>query len=131
MASSYTDVYDNVVSDATVRHDIEAYWPAGNPIGVDNVVHDNCLWHGREGAIGAAARGLRAAHNARVNPQFVNGRVHDYRLKPTSPCLFAVGDVEAAVDGVAATIPLIKHTPFAASFRSAHARSASRRRRAS
>jgi Right handed beta helix region len=111
-ASSHTDIFDNIVSNSRVRHDIESWWPRGNPVGVDNVVHDNCLWRGREGAIGAAGGGLQASNNARVNPMFVNARAHDYRLRPASPCLFAVGDVEAAVDGVAATVPLVKHTPF-------------------
>jgi hypothetical protein len=131
LASSHTDIFDNIVSDSKVRHDVESFWPRGNPIGVDNLVRDNCLWRGREGTIEAAGGGLRAANNARVNPQFVNGRAHDYRLKPTSPCLFAVGDVEAAVDGVAATTPLIKHTPFASPLESAHAGSVSRHRTAS
>ena len=31
VASSYTNVYDNIISDATQRHDVESYWPAGNP----------------------------------------------------------------------------------------------------
>jgi Right handed beta helix region len=112
-ASSHTDIYDNIVSNSRVRHDIESWWPAGNPVGVDNVAHDNCLWRGHQGAIGAAGGGLRARNNARVNPMFVNAAAHDYRLSAASPCLFAVGDVEAAVDGLPATIPLIKHTPFA------------------
>ena len=117
LASSYTNVFDNILSDATVRHDIESYWPAGNPVGVGNTVHNNCLWRGREGVVGTAAGGFRMSNNVRMNPMFVNAAVHDYRLMPASPCLFAVGDVEAAVDGVAATIPLIKHTPFALSER--------------
>jgi hypothetical protein len=112
VASSYTNVYDNIISDANVRHDVESFWPAGNPVGVGNSVHNNCLWRGREGAI-SAPRGVRASHNARVDPMFVNAAAHDYRLQAASPCLFAVGDVDAAVDGLAATIPLIKHTPFA------------------
>ncbi|MBV9803183.1 MAG: right-handed parallel beta-helix repeat-containing protein [Solirubrobacterales bacterium] len=111
-ASSHTNIYDNVVSNSRVRHDVESWWPKGNPVGVDNLVHDNCLWRGREGAIGVTGGGLRASNNAKVNPMFVNARAHDYRLRPTSPCLFAVGDVAAAVDGIAATIPVVKHTPF-------------------
>jgi Right handed beta helix region len=112
-ASSYTNIYDNILSDATVRHDVESYWPVGNPVGRGNTIHNNCLWRGREGAIGASAGGLRASDNARVNPMFVNAAAHDYRLEAASPCLFAVGDVDAAVDGLAATIPLIKRSPFA------------------
>ncbi len=110
-ASSHTNIYDNILSDATARHDVESFWPAGNPIGVDNSVHNNCFWGGHDGAMGAAD-GFTAAHNVTTNPQFVNIAAHDYELQPASPCLFAVGDVAAAVDGTAATIPLIKHAPF-------------------
>ncbi len=122
-ASSHTNIYDNVVSNSRVRHDIESWWPRGNPVGVDNRAHDNCLWRGREGTIEDAG-GLRASNNASVNPMFVNARAHDYRLKPASPCLFAVGDVEAAVDGMAATVPLVKHTPFASPLQITHTRRA-------
>jgi hypothetical protein len=112
-ASSHTMIFDNIVSNSRVRHNIESWWPRGNPVGVDNLVYNNCLWHGREGAISAAGGGLRALNNARVNPMFVNAASHDYRLRPASPCLFVVGDVQAAVDGTAATIPVIKKAPFA------------------
>jgi hypothetical protein len=112
-ASSHTAIFENIVSNSRVRHNIESWWPRGNPVGVDNLVYNNCLWHGREGAISSAGGGLRALNNARVNPMFVNAAAHDYRLNPASPCLFAVGDVEAAVDGTVATIPVIKKAPFA------------------
>ena len=113
MASSYTDVFDNILSDATVRHDVESFWPKGNPVGVGNVVHDNCVWRGREGTIDTHMGGVAARHNARLNPQFVDAAGHDYTLEPTSPCLFVVGDVQAAVDGTTPTAPTIKLSPFA------------------
>jgi len=113
VASSHTNIFDNIISDSVVRHDVESWWPAGNPIGTDNLVHDNCLWRGREGTIDGAMGGLKAWDNARLNPQFVDAAAYDYRLKPSSPCLFAVGDVEAAVDRTAATIPLVEKSPFA------------------
>ena len=129
-ASSHTNIFENIVSNSTVRHDIQSWWPRGNPVGVDNFVHENCVWGGRGRPIDMAGGGLRAAHNARVNPMFVNAAAHDYRLKPSSPCLFAVGDVEAAVDGIVATVPLIKHAPFAIAATASHKRR-SRHRRAS
>jgi hypothetical protein len=112
-ASSHTTILDNIVSNSTVRHDIQSWWPRGNPVGVDNVVHNNCVWGGRGRAIDISAGGLDASNNAEVNPMFVNAAAHDYRLRAASPCLFVVGDVEAAVDGTVATIPLVKHAPFA------------------
>jgi hypothetical protein len=112
-ASSYTNVYDNIISDSTVRHDVESFWPAGNPVGLGNVVHDNCVWHGREGTIDTRNGGFVASHNARLNPQFVDGRDHNYALKATSRCLFAIGDVQAAVDGTTPATPTLKLSPFA------------------
>jgi Right handed beta helix region len=121
-ASSHTDIFENIVSNSTMRHDIQSWWPSGNPVGVDNFVHENCVWGGRGRPIDMSAGGLRAANNARVNPMFVNAAAHEYRLRPTSPCLFAVGDVQAAVDGVAATVPLITHAPFALAVKASHKR---------
>jgi hypothetical protein len=113
MASSYTDVFDNIVSDATARHDVESFWPGGNPVGVGNLVRDNCVWRGREGTIDTHGGGFVARHNATLNPQFVDAAAHDYALEATSPCLFVVGDVQAAVDGITPTAPTIKLSPFA------------------
>lgn len=103
VASSHTNVYDNILSNATVRHDVESWWPAGNPVGVDNLVHDNCVWGGREGTIDTSGGGFTAQNNLNVDPQFVAAATHDYELQPTSPCLALVGDVQAAVDGTPPT----------------------------
>ena len=104
-ASSYTNIYDNILSNANVRHDVESYWPPGNPVGVDNTVHNNCIWGGREGGIGMADGGYRASENLKASPQFVNEAAHDYELRATSPCLLMSGDPQAAVDGTAPVQP--------------------------
>jgi Right handed beta helix region len=98
VASSDTDVYDNIISNANQRHDVESYWPAGNPVGVGNVVHDNCVWGGVEGTIDTSSGGYTASDNLTVDPEFVNAAAHDYEMSPTSPCLALVGDVQAAVE---------------------------------
>ncbi len=103
-ASSYTNVEDNILSNATTRHDVESYWPAGNPVGVGNAVHNNCFWGGREGTMGAAD-GFTAGHNVTANPQYVNAANHDYELRATSPCLLMSGDPQAAVNGTAPIQP--------------------------
>ena len=105
VASSDTNVYDNVISDANVRHDVESYWPAGNPVGVGNTVHDNCVWGGVQGTIDTSSGGYTASNNLTVNPEFVNAAAHDYEMNPASPCLSLVGDVQAAVDGTAPVQP--------------------------
>jgi hypothetical protein len=103
-ATSHTDIYDNILSNATQRHDVESWWPAGNPVGVDNVVHDNCVWGGRQGTIDTSGGGLRASNNLKINPQYVSAKAHNYEMSPNSPCLALVGDVQAAVDG---TTPVV------------------------
>ena len=105
VASSYTNVYDNILSNANVRHDVESYWPPGNPVGVDNTVHNNCIWGGREGGIGMADGGYRASQNLKASPQFVNESAHDYELRASSPCLLISGDPQAAVDGTTPVQP--------------------------
>jgi hypothetical protein len=109
-ASSYTNVYDNVISDATQRHDIETYWPAGNPVGVGNSVHDNCLWNGREGTVSTPAGGASVSHNLVANPQFIDATAGDYEFRPASPCLAIVGDVQAAIDGTAPRHPVMSRS---------------------
>src|ERR1700733_9498369 len=109
-ASSYTNIYDNILSNANVRHDVESYWPVGNPVGVGNVVQDNCVWGGVEGTIDTSSGGYTAYDNVTVDPEFVNAAAHDYEMSPTSPCLALVGDVQAAVDGTAPVQPSAKKT---------------------
>jgi hypothetical protein len=111
VASDDTNVYDNIISDATVRHDVESYWPAGNPVGVGNVVHGNCVWGGAGSAIDTSGGGFTAYDNLSSNPQYVNAAAHDYELSPTSPCLALVGDVQAAVDGTAPVRAAASTTP--------------------
>jgi len=109
-ASSYTNVYDNIISDATVRHDVESWWPAGNPVGIGNSVHDNCLWGGREGTISITEGGATANHNLTANPEFVDAGAGDYALSPSSPCLALVGDVQAAIDGTTPQHPVMSRS---------------------
>ncbi len=109
-ASSDTNVYDNILSNANVRHDVESYWPVGNPVGVGNVVQDNCVWGGVEGTIDTSSGGYTAYDNVTVDPEFINAAAHDYEMSPTSPCLALVGDVQAAVDGTAPVQPSAKKT---------------------
>jgi hypothetical protein len=109
VASSYTNVYDNVISNANQRHDVESFWSAGNPLGVGNTVHNNCLWGGREGTIDTSSGGYTASHNVTANPDFANEAAHDYAMSPSSPCLALAGDVQAAVDRTKAKNKAIVH----------------------
>src|SRR5205807_9016618 len=81
MASDGNEVYNNLLTGATIRHDVESWYPNGNPLGTGNVLHDNCVWGGREGAIDTSGGGFTATHNLNVNPQYVDATRHEYRLR--------------------------------------------------
>jgi parallel beta-helix repeat protein len=102
-ASSGANVYDNILSGAKIRHDVESWYPAGNPVGTDNLVHNNCVWGGKQGTIDSSTGGFHAYNNKTINPEYVDAAAHSYRLQPTSPCLAMIGNIAAAVDGASTT----------------------------
>jgi parallel beta-helix repeat protein len=129
-ASNGANVYDNVITGAVLRHDVESYYPAGNPVGTGNTLHNNCVWGGAKGAIDTSDGGFTSYRNITGDPYFVNAGTHDYHLGATSPCLTLTGDIAAAVDGRPATIALASTKPSSstAARRRALARAANARR---
>lgn len=86
-ASSNNTVANNLITNATIRADIESWYPAGNPVGQDNTVHNNCVWGGVTATIQTAEIGFTATdNNTTANPQYVNPTTGDYRINSTSPC---------------------------------------------
>ena len=104
-ASSGSNVYDNLLTNARIRHDAESWWPAGNPVGTNNRLHDNCIWGAAESPIDTSGGGFLAYRNLILKPQYVAAAVHDYRLAPTSPCLRITADIAAIVDGTSPAVP--------------------------
>ncbi len=102
-ATSNTDLFANIITNSQVRHDVESWYPTGNPVGRNNFVHGNCIWGGRQGTIDTSAGGFTATGNTIAPPQYQNALAHDYRLSPTSPCLRITGDIAAAVLGGSVT----------------------------
>ena len=49
-ASSNTVVRANIIAFSRRRHDVEAHWPSGNPVGSGNLVVGNCVHGGERGA---------------------------------------------------------------------------------
>ncbi len=99
IASSGANVYDNVLSGSTIRHDVESWYPDGNPLGQNNLVHNNCMWGGAEGTVDTSGGGFTISNNTMANPQYVNPAAGDYDLKAGSACLGVAGNVAAVVDG--------------------------------
>jgi parallel beta-helix repeat protein len=97
-ASSDTVVTANIITNAVLRADVEAYWPSGNPVGHDNQVTNNCVFGGRS-TIDTSAGGFTATANTFQDPQYVDGANGDYHLRSASPCLAVAGDTAAVLDG--------------------------------
>jgi len=107
-ASSNQDVAYNVISNAKIRNNAESWYPTGNPIGRNNIVHNNCLWGGAQGSIDTSDGGFAAQNNTTADPQFANRGAGDFRMASTSPCAAIAGDVQGAVNGVAPS-PVLTH----------------------
>ncbi len=86
LASSNNVVTRNIVSNATVRYNVESWWPAGNPVGTGNVASDNCVWNGAQGNV-ADEVGFSASGNKAANPLYADRAAKDFRLQSGSPCV--------------------------------------------
>jgi parallel beta-helix repeat protein len=85
-ASNNNTVAHNLITNSTLRADIESWYPPGNPTGQGNTVHDNCIWGGTTGTIQTTPTGFTATNNTTANPQYANPATGDYRINNTSPC---------------------------------------------
>lgn len=90
-ASNDNIVERNVISNSTIRDNVETWWPQGNPIGTGNVLRDNCIWGGPrdngDGGIAPNLDGLVVSGNLVAQPRYVSRIGKDFRLQPTSLCL--------------------------------------------
>jgi len=94
--SSNNLVTNNVISNSTIRWNVESLWP-NNRVGTGNVVRNNCLWasnsnsyYNARGGVDAPV-GFTASGNVVAAPQFVNRSWKDFRLQAGSPCAFVYG----------------------------------------
>lgn len=85
VASDNTTVRDNLITNATIRYDVESWYPSGNPVGTGNVVEENCVWSGADGTIDAS-EGFLASGNTTANPEYADPAAGDYRVSSASPC---------------------------------------------
>jgi len=87
LASNHNLVQFNVVSNSRIRANVESWYPSGNPVGVGNIVRDNCLFGGRKGPIVTTAGGFAAVSNVIANPQYADATLGDFRVGSGSPCV--------------------------------------------
>lgn len=86
LASSDNTVANNLITNSVLRGDVESWYPAGNPIGQNNSVEDNCVWGGVTGTIREEV-GFTAANNMTSNPDYADAAAGDYRVNSASPCV--------------------------------------------
>jgi hypothetical protein len=84
-ASNDTIVEHNLITNSHIRGDVESWYPDGNPVGVRNVVRNNCLF-GNHGLIVGPRRGFTAMNNIVANPRYADPPRGDFSLLANSPC---------------------------------------------
>jgi parallel beta-helix repeat protein len=96
VSSSDNVVERNIITNSTLRGNVESYYPPGTPDGQRNTVRSNCVWGGARdratGGVQTPSRGFLAYANLIADPRFANRAARDYRLSPDSPCLTLYGD---------------------------------------
>jgi parallel beta-helix repeat protein len=90
-ASSNNLVQHNVITHSRIRADVESWYPAGNPVGVGNVVRENCLYGGHN-VRGEKSTGFQATSNLIADPRYGNPGRGDFRIEDSNPCAKLLGD---------------------------------------
>jgi beta-glucanase (GH16 family) len=79
----------NVISNSTIRYNVETYWPDGHAIGGGNVLRNNCVFGGANaegnGGIPPNFEGLVASGNLVADPAYVDRPGKNLTLQP-GPC---------------------------------------------
>jgi parallel beta-helix repeat protein len=85
--STNTLVAFNLITNAKLRYEIESFYPEGTPLGVNNVVKDNCLFGGEQGLVDAE-KGFTAANldNRTINPEYTNAAAGNYSVPAHNRC---------------------------------------------
>jgi hypothetical protein len=101
LSSSGNLVSGNVISNSTVRSNVEEWWGDGSSPGQGNLLRRNCLhvapggrdWD-RNGGVALTQGGFKAQENVVADPEFVDRQGKDLRLESSSPCRtnFSGGD---------------------------------------
>lgn len=103
--SDRNTVRNNAITSSGPRWNIEGSW-SGGPQGSGNEAHHNCLYSPGQGGGVASEDGFSARQNSVLSGSpYVNRASGDYHFRADSPCADLVGDVAAAVTGIAGPKP--------------------------
>jgi parallel beta-helix repeat protein len=73
----------NVISNSTLRYNIETYW--SSVVGTGNVARFNCLWNGKFGDTGDMT-GVAVGGNRSADPLFADRGSKSFRMDPRGAC---------------------------------------------
>ena len=94
VSSNGSVVEGNVITNSRLRHNVESWYPEGNPVGQGNTVRGNCIHGGTsdngDGGV-SDEKGFELHDNVVADPQYVNRAAKDFRLAPGSPCAGILG----------------------------------------
>lgn len=99
-ASDDNVVTGNVITNSTIRYNIESHWQG--PVGAGNVARDNCVWTARSDYPGSppgsgiepSIDGVAASGNVVVDPDYADPDAGDFSVGEAVPCAPA-GDAGA------------------------------------
>ena len=93
-ASNDNVVERNVVTNSTMRDNLETFWRDGAPVGTGNVFRDNCVFGGvrdnGDGGITPRMEGAIVEGGLIADPGYVDREAKDFRFRPDSACLHLI-----------------------------------------
>jgi parallel beta-helix repeat protein len=83
--SNNSTVAFNLITNSTLGPDISSFFPRDTPVGVNNVVHDNCIFGGAHGTVNRPF-GFSVAATKAVNPRYASPASGNYSVPGGNPC---------------------------------------------
>jgi parallel beta-helix repeat protein len=87
-ASDDTLVEGNLITNSTIRDNVESHYGSSAPVGQRNLVRRNCIAGGVRGApVDVVGLGFALVENLFSLPRYLDSTGGDYRLRPSDPCV--------------------------------------------
>ncbi len=84
-SSNNTRVEFNLITNASLRYDVESFYPGGTSAGVGNLVRNNCIFGGASGAIGEQ-KGYMAKLNKTIDPRYASPAAGNFAVPSSNGC---------------------------------------------